>query len=99
MRDFFHFPLLALAILSAAPVVYAQATATGSVTIGAEAGLTIPATPVFSATGGPFGTYTGLTNLTYFIRTSQSAGSGSIQMKVTTDFTPAGGPAVSASHL
>jgi hypothetical protein len=90
------FPLVLFAIANSA---HAQATATASVSIGAEAGLIVPATPNFSATGGAFGAFIGTTNLTYFIRTSQTGGSGSIQMKVTTDFSPATGPSASAGNL
>ena len=93
------FATLALAVLAVAPAAYAQATAVGSVTIGAEAGLTVPATPLFTLTGGPFSAFIATTNLTYFIRTSQAGGSGNIQVKVATDYTPAGGPSAAAANL
>ena len=41
-----------------------------------------------------FNNYTGVTNLTYKIRSTSSTGTGSITAKVTTDFSPAGGPSV-----
>jgi hypothetical protein len=65
------------------------------VTIGAEAGFNITnsSTPL-TATGSNFNQFTGSTGLTYSIRTTASGGGGSITLKVTTDFSPAGGPSV-----
>jgi len=69
-------------------------TTTLNVTVGAEAGLTVAATPNLTSVGTNFTSYTGSTALTYFVRTSQATGAGSITAKVTADFTPAGGPSV-----
>jgi len=69
-------------------------TTTLSVTVGAEAGLTVAATSTLTSVGTNFANYTSSTALTYYIRTSQTTGSGSITAKVTTDFSPAGGPSV-----
>jgi hypothetical protein len=88
-----------LAFLLAAPAARAQATATATVTVGAEAGLTVQATSPLTESGGPFGAFTGGTNLTYYVRTSQSGGGGNIQVQVTSDFSPASGPAASAGSL
>jgi hypothetical protein len=65
------------------------------VTIGAEAGFNITngSTPL-TATGSNFNQFTGTTGLTYSIRTTASGGGGSITLKVTTDFSPGGGPSV-----
>jgi hypothetical protein len=65
------------------------------VIVGAEAALNITngSTPLTSA-GTNFTNYTGSTGLTYFVRTTLSGGSGSITLKVTTDFSPANGPSV-----
>jgi len=90
-------------VVTAAAVVPLQAnaqlgTATGTttlnVTVGAEAGLTIASTPNLTSVGTNFTNFTGSTALTYYIRTTQSTGAGSITVKVTSDFTPAGGPSV-----
>ena len=62
--------------------------------MGAEAALTVGATTNLTSTGTNFSNYTGTTSLTYFIRTTQSGGSGFIKLEVTTDFAPAGGPSV-----
>jgi len=69
-------------------------TTTLSVTVGAEAGLTVAATSNLTSVGTNFTSFTGSTALTYYLRTTQSTGSGSITLKVTTDFAPAGGPSV-----
>jgi hypothetical protein len=65
-----------------------------NLTVNAEAGLTIGGDANLTSTGTNFSNYTGTTNFTYFIRTGQSAGTGSIQLKVTTDFSGTGGPSV-----
>src|SRR5579862_5148734 len=88
------FSIAALAVCSAASGLHAQATATANVTIGAEGGLAVSGTSRLASTGSNFGSYTSGTSLTYYIRTSPGSGSGSIQLQVTTDFTPAGGPSV-----
>jgi hypothetical protein len=81
-------------------IMYGQAstgTTTVSVTIGAEAALTVGGGGAtnLSSVGTNFADYTGSTNLTYFIRTSASGGTGAITLKVTTDFACAsGGPCV-----
>lgn len=78
-----------------APGVYAQATATANVSVGAEAGLTVVATPNMTSSGANFAYMSTTTNLTYFIRTSQG-GSGNIVLQVTSDFSPTGGPSVAS---
>ena len=72
----------------------ATGTTTLNVTVGAEAGLTVAATSNLTSIGTNFTSFTGSTALTYYIRTSQSTGAGSITAKVTTDFAPVGGPSV-----
>jgi hypothetical protein len=47
-----------------------------------------------AALGTIFNPYTGTTNLTYKIRTTQSTGTGNVTLKVTSDFSPANGPSV-----
>jgi hypothetical protein len=89
-----------VALLLTASLAQAQlGTSTGTTTVTvvpvAEAALNITnsSTPLTSA-GTNFTNYTGSTGLTYFIRTTLSGGSGSITLKVTTDFSPANGPSV-----
>jgi hypothetical protein len=79
--------------------VQAQFAPTGttsvSVTVAAEASLQVNTATTTLTSSGIFGGYTGTTSLTYKIRTTQSTGSGSITLKVTSDFTPSGvGPSV-----
>ena len=93
-------PILAVGLLLTASLARAQfgsptGTTTVTVTIGPQAGLNITnnSTPL-TATGSNFNTFTGSTGLTYFVRTTTTGGGGSITLKVTTDFSPVGGPSV-----
>jgi len=92
--------LTALGLLLTASLAHAQlgtttGTSTVSVAVAAEAALSaITGTSTLSSSGTNFSTYTGTTSLTYFIRTTPTTGSGSIVLKVTTDFAPTGGPSV-----
>lgn len=70
-------------------------TTTVSVTVANEAAIQIDTpTTNLTTTGAIFNDYTGTTNLTYKIRTSQGTGSGSVTLQVTSDFAPGGGPSV-----
>jgi len=91
--------LAAAVVLLTAPMAKAQlgsttGTSTVNVTVVAEAALSVTSTTTLSSTGTNFSNYTGSTALTYFIRTTQSGGSGFIKLEVTTDFAPTGGPSV-----
>jgi hypothetical protein len=94
--------VFAAALLLAASTAFAQlgtTTVTNNlqVTPVAEAALTIGATATtLTSPGTNFSNYTGTTNFTYFIRTSQTGGTGSIVLQVTSDFAPAGGPSVAS---
>ena len=85
--------------LAAVSAVYGQATAQGYLNLGPNAGLIVSSTPSLAKVGTAFGDFSGVTTLTYYIRTSQVGGSGSIQMKITNDFRPAGGPLAASGHL
>jgi hypothetical protein len=94
-----HTPICLLAGLIASPALFAQFAATGtttvSVTVSAEASLEVTtATTTLTAIGTIFNAYTGTTNLLYKIRTSQSTGTGTLTLKVTSDFSPTSGPSV-----
>lgn len=70
-------------------------TTTVSVTVGSEAAIQInTATTTLTTATTTFADYTGTTNLTYKIRTTQGSGTGAITLRVTSDFSPAGGPSV-----
>ena len=92
--------LTALTLLLAASSALAQlgattGTTTMSVAVVAEAGLTVnTSTTTLTETGANFSPYTGTTSLTYYIRTTPSTGGGNIQLEVTTDFAPTGGPSL-----
>ena len=92
----------ALGLLLTASLAHAQlgagtGTTSVSVAVAAEAALTaITGTSTLTSSGTNFSTYTGTTSLTYFIRTTPTSGSGSIVLKVTTDFAPTGGPSVAS---
>src|SRR5436190_6834351 len=90
---------LAVALITSCPAIYAQFAATGtttvSVAISAEAALQVTTTTTtLAATGTTFSAYTGTTSLLYKIRTTQSTGTGTITLKVTSDFSPINGPSV-----
>jgi len=87
--------LLLSASLAGAATVTATGTTTLSVTVQNEASITITnGSTTLAATGTVFNPYTGTTNFTYKIRTSQTGGSGSIVLQVTTDFSGTGSPSV-----
>lgn len=69
-------------------------TTTVSVTVSSESSIRIDTATTTLTAGAVFGDYTGTTNFTYKIRTSQSTGTGNVQLQVTSDFSPAGGPSV-----
>lgn len=85
-----------LALTGLAQAQNSTGTTTLSVAVGAEAALTVTTGTTTLATastifGNPF---TGTTNLLYFIRTTKTGGTGTLTLKVTTDFSGAGGPSV-----
>ncbi len=96
--------LLAVVVASwlTIPAAYSQAfagsgTTTVSVTVGAEASISIDtgATSLTSS-GTLFSNFAGTTSFTYKIRTTKVGGTGSITSQVTTDFSPSGGPSVAS---
>jgi hypothetical protein len=91
------FSLLLSASLAHAQLGTSTGTTTVSVAVAAEAALTVnTGTSTLTSTGTNFSSYTGSTALTYFIRTTPTSGSGSVTLKVTTDFAPTGGPSVAS---
>ena len=89
------FVAVALAAVSAQAQFAATGTTSVSVTVGAEASLQVnTATTTLTNVGSVFNAYTGATSLTYKMRSTNVGGTGTITLKVTTDFGPAGGPSV-----
>ena len=89
-------------LLLAASSAFAQATATGktnlNLSVANEANISITTTNTTLSSGAtPFTDYTGTTNYTYQIRTS-SAGTGSITLLITTDFSAGGGGSPSVAN-
>jgi hypothetical protein len=93
-------PLLALGLLLMPSLARAQfssptGTTTVSVTVGPMAGLNVTNASSPLSLGGS-NLFTGTTGLSYFVRTSATGGGGSITLKVTSDFSPSGGPSVAS---
>lgn len=90
--------IAACILLAMAGLAQAQTT-TLSVTVGPEASLTVNTgtTDLSTASTAFANPYTASTSLTYFIRTSKTGGSGTLTLKVTTDFSGTGGPSVASS--
>jgi hypothetical protein len=93
--------LPAIALLALAGPARAQFNANGattlSVNVGSDAAIQInTGNTAMATTGGAFSSdYTGQTSLIYKIRTSSTGGTGSITLRVTSDFN-AGGPSVAS---
>ena len=89
---------IACLVLALAGLALAQGTGTTtlSVTVGPEAALTVhTSTTSLSTASTVFANpFTGTTNLTYFIRTTKTTGTGTLTTKVTADFSGTGGPSV-----
>jgi len=86
---------LLLGIVSAfALAAQTTGTSTLSLNIPAEASITITTPTTNLTAASAFAPYTGTTGFSFSIRTSASGGTGSIQLKITSDFTPSGGPSV-----
>ncbi|MEO5923211.1 MAG: hypothetical protein ABIR70_05220 [Bryobacteraceae bacterium] len=88
-------PALLLMIVAIVPVL-AQTTGTSTlqVAVGTEAKITVNTATTALTSSMAFGAYTGTTNFTYSFRTATANGTGTIQVQITSDFSPAGGPSV-----
>jgi len=93
-----YFVVAAVCLLALAGLAQAQNTGTTtlSVVVGPEAALTVTTgTTSLATTSTTFGNpFTGTTNLTYFIRTTKATGTGTLTLKITSDFAGTGGPSV-----
>jgi hypothetical protein len=97
-----HRLLAAMLVLLAftAPVAFGQFASTGtttlSVNVATEAAIQInTSTTNLTNSGTNFNVdYTGTTSFTYKVRTTQSSGAGDITLRITSDFSPTGGPSV-----
>jgi len=85
---------LATTALAIAAISFGADISTLGVSVGPEASFTaVDATTSMTKADTAFGAYTGTTNFTYKIRTTQSGGSGSITV-IVTSFSGTGGPAI-----
>ncbi|MCX7603887.1 MAG: hypothetical protein N2036_07415 [Bryobacteraceae bacterium] len=73
-------------------------TQTGTFTIQPLGRLSVTSTVVLSRSGGPFTPYVATLPILYWARTTP-AGTGTITVQASGDFTPAGGPSVAAGAL
>ncbi len=103
MKKIQYLCMLASAVAMLAPFrLMAQFNPSGttsvSVTVGAEAAIRIDtATSSLTSSGVVFGSdFTGTTAFTYKIRTRQGDGTGNVQLQVTSDFSPSGGPSIAS---
>lgn len=66
--------------------------------MGSEAAIAVNtgATTTFTEGSGSFADFTATTGFTYWIRTSSGGSGGSITVKITSDFSPSGGPSVAS---
>src|SRR5437773_727125 len=85
---------MAVAALGIAPAAFGLDTgnSTLGVSVGAEASISVTSSTTLNAANTKFGGFSGTTNFTYKIRTTETGGSGSITVQVTAFGT--GGPAI-----
>jgi hypothetical protein len=80
-----------LLLVSTASAQFAKTGTTNiSVGVAAEAAISVTSATTLSTTGTIFNDYTGTTSFQYKVRTTKTGGSGSVTMKVTTDFSTGG---------
>ena len=71
-------------------------TTTLQVVVATEAAIQVDTATTNLISAGSFADFTGSTDYTYKIRTTQVGGTGAITVQITADFGPAGGPSVAA---
>lgn len=95
MPPYSGFVYVAIMFLGAGAIEAQQTgSSTVNMTLSPEASISITNASTALLATTAFANYSGATSFTYKIRTSASTGSGSIQLQVTTDFSPANGPSV-----
>ena len=90
-------------LLAFLPALLNAATGTTTQTLSANiqpiAKLSVPSSLTITHAGTTFVAYAGNLTLSYRARTTASTGSGSVTVKGTADFSPAGGPSIGAGQL
>ena len=91
------------AALIFAPVFLLGATGTTTQTLSAQINaigkVSVPASLNLTTAGTTFVAYSGNLTVSYRARTTAATGSGSLTMRATADFSPAGGPSVASGQL
>ncbi len=91
------------AVLIFAPAFLFGATGTTtqtlSATIDAIGKVSVPSSLTLTSAGTTFVAYSGSLTVSYKTRTTAATGSGSLTLKATADFSPAGGPSISSGQL
>jgi hypothetical protein len=91
------------AALIFAPVFLLGATGTTTQTLSAQINaigkVSVPASLNLTTAGTTFVAYSGNLTISYRARTTAATGSGSLTMRATADFSPAGGPSVASGQL
>jgi len=86
-----------------APFCLSAATGTATQTLSAQINaigkLSVPSTVSVVNSGTTFVAYTGNLSVSYRIRSTATTGSGTLSVKATNDFTPAGGPSIAGGML
>src|ERR1700674_3071706 len=93
----------AAAVLIFAPVFLLGVTGTTTQTLSAQINalgkVSVPASLALTNAGTTFVAYSGNLIVSYRARTTAATGSGSLTMRATADFSPAGGPSVASGQL
>jgi hypothetical protein len=90
--------LLLLSPAWTCPALTRTDTTSVTVTIGAEASISVSSPTSLTQAGGGFVAFLGSSTVTFSIRTTKVGGSGSILL-LAAEFTPAGGPTVASGNL
>jgi hypothetical protein len=91
------------AVLIFAPAFLLGASGTTTQTLSAQINaigkVSVPATVTIANAGTTFVAYSGNLNVSYRARTTAATGSGSLTLRATADFSPAGGPSIASGQL
>jgi hypothetical protein len=91
------------AILILAPAFLLSATGTTTQTLSAQIDaigkVSVPSSLTLTSAGTTFVGYSGNLSISYKARTTTTTGSGSLTLKATADFSPAGGPSISGGQV
>jgi hypothetical protein len=91
------------AVLVFVPAFLLGATGTATQTLSAQINaigkLSVPSSLILTSTGTTFVAYSASLSISYLARTTATTGSGSLTMRATSDFSPAGGPSIAGGQL